>query len=51
MIPKKNIGQCHEGQKNVFLPIESQQEHDSSKTAHDAHLPTMHLRILKLLFV
>ena len=39
-IPKKNTCQCHEGQRKVFLLIESRQQYDSSKTTHDAHLPT-----------
>ena len=50
-IPKKNTRQCHEGQKKVFLPIESWQQRDSSKTTHDAHLPAMHPQITELLFV
>ena len=49
-MPNKNIRQCHGGQRKVFLPIESQQQHNSSKTVHDAHLPTMHPQILELLF-
>ena len=50
-IPNKNIRQCHKGQKTIFPPIESRQQHHSSKTTHDAHLPTMHPQILGLLFV
>ena len=50
-IPKKNTRQCHEGQRKVFRPIESRQQHDSTKTTHNAHLPTMHPQIIELLFV
>ena len=50
-IPKKNTHQCHEGQRKVFLPIKSQEQHDSSKTTHDAYLPTMHPQIIEMPFV
>ena len=50
-IPKENTRPCHEGQRKVFLPIESPQQHDSSKTTHDVHVPTMHSHIIKLPFV
>ena len=36
-IPKQNTRQCHKGQRKDFLLIESRQQHDSSKTTHDAH--------------